>query len=195
MYCLGHLLLSAMYSYLHKIPKTWTFLPNLQHKLPINWTFLPKHHGRFQYTRKAFKWHNRNCGAGIKTINQTFGPMGVLARYRNICQLRHLGRAKCKHIPDELWRWQANIVTTIFIFVEKRWQENWSEKLSNNISPPPINFSYKLIEHRLMNEDFLYTWFCKIVSAEIRLIKIFIPSVFTLMSKYLLYTLFFQKIN
>ena len=21
----------------------------------------------------------------------------------------------CKHIPDELWRWQANIVTTIFI--------------------------------------------------------------------------------
>ena len=22
----------------------------------------------------------RNCGAGIKTINQTFGPMGVLAR-------------------------------------------------------------------------------------------------------------------
>ena len=29
------------------------------------------------------------------------GPMGVLARYRNICQLRHLGRAKCKHIPDE----------------------------------------------------------------------------------------------
>ena len=58
-------------------------------------------HGRFQYTRKAFKWHHRNCGAGIKTINQTFGPMGVLARYRNICQLRHLGRAKCKHIPDE----------------------------------------------------------------------------------------------
>ena len=43
MYCLGHLLLSAMYSYLHKIPKTWTFLPKLQHKLPINWTFLPKH--------------------------------------------------------------------------------------------------------------------------------------------------------
>jgi hypothetical protein len=28
-------------------------------------------HGRFQYTRKAFQWHNRNCGAGIKTINQT----------------------------------------------------------------------------------------------------------------------------
>jgi hypothetical protein len=26
-----------------------------------------------------------------------------------------LVRAKCKHIPDELWRWQANIVTTIFI--------------------------------------------------------------------------------
>ena len=50
-------------------------------------------HGRFQYTRKAFKWHHRNCGAGIKTINQTFGPMGVLALYRNICQLRHLGRA------------------------------------------------------------------------------------------------------
>jgi hypothetical protein len=21
----------------------------------------------------------------------------------------------CKHIPDELWRWQANIVTTIFV--------------------------------------------------------------------------------
>ena len=60
--------------------------------------------------------------AGIKTINKTFGPMGVLARYRNICQLRqylctakHLSRAKCKHIPDELWRWQANIVTTVFV--------------------------------------------------------------------------------
>ena len=24
-------------------------------------------------------------------------------------------RAKCKHIPDELWRWQTNIVTTIFL--------------------------------------------------------------------------------
>ena len=22
--------------------------------------------------------------------------------------------AKCKHIPDDLWRWQANIVTIIF---------------------------------------------------------------------------------
>jgi hypothetical protein len=60
--------------------------------------------------------------AGIKTMSQTFGPMGVLARYRNICQLRqylctakHLGRAKCKHIHDELWRLQANIVSTIFV--------------------------------------------------------------------------------
>ena len=26
-----------------------------------------------------------------------------------------LVRAKCKHIPDDLWRWQANIVTTICI--------------------------------------------------------------------------------
>jgi hypothetical protein len=26
-----------------------------------------------------------------------------------------LVRAKCKHIPEELWRWQANIVTTIFV--------------------------------------------------------------------------------
>jgi hypothetical protein len=26
-----------------------------------------------------------------------------------------LVQAKCKHIPDELWRWQANIVTTIFV--------------------------------------------------------------------------------
>ena len=24
-------------------------------------------------------------------------------------------RAKCKHIHDELWRWQANKVTTIFV--------------------------------------------------------------------------------
>ena len=28
-------------------------------------------------------------------------------------QIRELVRAKCKHIPDELWRWQAKIVTTI----------------------------------------------------------------------------------
>ena len=28
-------------------------------------------------------------------------------------------RAKCKHIPDELWRWQANIVTTILKKIEK----------------------------------------------------------------------------
>ena len=69
-------------------------------------------HGRFQYTRKAFKWHNRNCGAGIKTINQTFGPRGVLARYRNICQLQHLGRAKCKHIP-----WGVQVCTNWFLII------------------------------------------------------------------------------
>jgi hypothetical protein len=38
-----------------------------------NITRLIRNHRRFKYTRKAFKWHNRNCGAGIKTMNQKFG--------------------------------------------------------------------------------------------------------------------------
>jgi hypothetical protein len=29
-------------------------------------------------------------------------------------------RAKCKHIPDDLWRWQANIVTTIFEYARQK---------------------------------------------------------------------------
>ena len=51
--------------------------------------------------------------------------------------------AKCKHIPDELSRWQANIVTTILIFLEKNgktksdqngliWRKSWSEKHSSS---------------------------------------------------------------
>ena len=51
-------------------------------------------------------------GAGIKIINQTFGPRGVLDRYRNICQLRHLGRAKCKHIP-----WGVQVCTNWFLII------------------------------------------------------------------------------
>ena len=51
-------------------------------------------------------------GAGIKIINQTFGPRGVLDRYRNICQLQHLGRAKCKHIP-----WGVQVCTNWFLII------------------------------------------------------------------------------
>ena len=33
-----------------------------------------------------------------------------------------LDRAKCKHFPNELWRCQANIVTTKLLFFEKIWR-------------------------------------------------------------------------
>ena len=39
---------------------------------------------------------------------------GLLKKIIKIWVKKNL-TAKCKHIPDELWRWQANIVTTIFV--------------------------------------------------------------------------------
>ena len=72
-------------------------------------------------------------------------------------------RAKCKHIPDELWRWQANIVTTIFVdgrlctkFIkenEKSWKKDEDDRKTERNRKEAANRKKQLAEQRAKEKN------------------------------------------
>ena len=68
--------------------------------------------GVFMFFR-VFFWKFQKLSQGSKTSDMTSEGLGEM--FEGDSADTWLVRAKCKHIPDELWRWQANIVTTIFV--------------------------------------------------------------------------------